>query len=195
MFEVTSLDVEGPLLLDRPIATDRRGSFRKLVHADAFAELGLSAELPEQYVSVSEPGVVRGMHFQAPPHDHHKLVSVLSGRILDVVVDLRPGPGYGRFASVELSGDVGRSLWIPSGFAHGFLTLERAMVLYDVGSVHAPDHDLGIAWDGFGFAWPIETPILSDRDRTFPKLSDFVTPFAPAPSGRGSSLQPPRVRS
>lgn len=194
MFEVTELAIAGPLLLSRPIARDRRGSFRKLVHAGAFADLGLSTDFPEQYVSVSEAGVVRGMHFQSPPHDHHKLVSVLSGRILDVVVDLRPGAGYGRAASVELDGDDGRSLWIPSGFAHGFLALERASVLYDVGSVHAPDHDHGIAWDGFGFAWPVADPVLSDRDRLLPPLSDFVTPFAPATAGRSPSHQPSQVR-
>lgn len=180
MFDIRPLSIEGPLLVERPIARDRRGSFRKLVHADAFAAAGLAHDFVEQYVSISAAGVLRGMHFQSPPHDHAKLVSVLAGRILDVALDLRPGPGYGRAAAVELSGEDGRSIYIPSGFAHGFLALEPATVLYDVTSVHAPDHDHGVAWDSFGFDWPIADPILSDRDRGLPALADFPTSFPPA---------------
>lgn len=180
MFDVRPLGIAGPLLVERTIARDRRGTFRKLVHAEAFAAAGLRFDFVEQYVSTSETGVLRGMHFQSPPHDHAKLVSVLSGRILDVVLDLRPGPGFGRAASVELSGEDGRSIYIPSGFAHGFLALAPALVLYDVTSVHAPDHDHGVAWDSFGFDWPVTDPILSDRDRGLPAFSDFQTSFPPA---------------
>lgn len=180
MFDLRPLAIEGPLLVERPIARDRRGTFRKLVHAPAFAAAGLRCDFVEQYVSTSETGVLRGMHFQTPPHDYVKLVSVIEGLILDVVLDLRPGPSRGAVASVELSGEEGRSLYVPSGFAHGFLALRPSIVFYDVTSVHAPDHDHGVAWDSFGFDWPIAAPILSDRDRGFPAFSDFETPFPPA---------------
>lgn len=180
MFDREALSLAGCCLLRRPIGTDARGTFRKIVHGEAFAAMGLSCDFVEQYVSTSAPGVLRGMHFQTPPHDHAKLVTVLSGRILDVIVDLRPGPDYGRHASVELDGSEGVSLWLPSGIAHGFLALEAATVLYDVTSVHAPANDAGIRFDSFGFAWPIAAPILSERDRALPPLSDFVTTFPPA---------------
>lgn len=195
MFEVTPLALAGLKTLTRPIARDVRGTFRKIVHAGAFAELGISADFPEQYVSTSAAGVVRGMHFQSPPHDHAKLVSVLAGRILDVVVDLRPGPDYGRHVAIELDATAGVSLFIPSGLAHGFLALEAACVLYDVGSVHAPAHDLGIAWDSFGFPWPVAAPILSDRDRLLPAFSDFTTPFAPSGRPTGAGGEPTQDRT
>ncbi len=182
MFDLEPLCLAGLFRLHRPIMRDHRGSFRKIAHADAFAAAGLRNDFTEQFVTVSATGVLRGMHFQTPPHSHDKLVTVLSGRIIDVVVDLRPGPDHGRSVALELSGEEGASLYVPSGLAHGFLALEEALLLYDVTSVHAPAHDLGIRFDSFGYSWPIKDPVLSDRDRALPKLSDFITPFPPAPA-------------
>jgi dTDP-4-dehydrorhamnose 3,5-epimerase len=122
--------------------------------------------------------VVRGMHFQLPPHDHEKLVYVTAGSILDVVVDLRRTSGtYGQVFSVELV-EHQSSLFIPRGFAHGFLALSpNATVVYNVATGYQPTADAGIRWDSLGFAWPVAAPIMSDRDAAFPSLAEFSSPF------------------
>lgn len=160
---------------------DERGLFHKLYHpalAEAAGEAFVAAEI---FYSVSEERVVRGMHFQSPPHHYTKLVFCLSGKILDVVLDLRPGPGYGHFMTFDLKAGTHRGLWIPPGCAHGFLSLTAgATVVYAVSAAHHPRHDAGIRWDSFGFNWPVELPIISARDRALPPFQDFQTPFPPA---------------
>ena len=168
----------GCLLLRGNVFEDARGRFVKTFHADAFAGLGLSFELREEFHSVSRRGVLRGMHFQVPPHHHAKLVHCSRGAVLDVVVDLRRGPGYGRFASVELKEGDGSIVFIPAGLAHGFLATEDfAEMHYKTGSVHAPDSDRGIGWNGFGFDWGVTAPLVSPRDAAHPALADFDSPF------------------
>jgi dTDP-4-dehydrorhamnose 3,5-epimerase len=159
--------------------TDARGRFLKLYHEPSFRALGLAVDWPEDFVSVSGKGVIRGMHFQAPPFEHVKLVTCLAGRVLDVVLDLRADSAtYGQCAALELSAAAGNGLYIPAGFAHGFLALEEdALVHYKVSCAYAPDHDHGILASSIPFAWPVASPILSNRDRAFPALADFVTPF------------------
>jgi len=159
--------------------TDARGQFLKLYHEPSFRALGLAVDWAEDFSSVSRQGVIRGMHFQTPPFDQVKLVTCLAGRVLDVVLDLREAsPTYGQCTALELSAQAGNALYIPSGFAHGFLALEEdALVHYKVTRPHAPDHDCGILASSIPFAWPVAEPILSDRDRTFPGLDGFVTPF------------------
>lgn len=157
---------------------DDRGGFTKLFHAGEFEAAGLRTDFCEQYCSTSMPGVLRGMHFQLPPHDHAKLVYALSGRALDVVVDLRPGsPTFGEHCSFELEpGAFG--VYMPIGMAHGFTTLgdEAVTLLYDVTSVHAPDHDAGIRWDSVDVEWPTPDPTLSPRDAALPPLEQFAPP-------------------
>ncbi len=157
---------------------DERGCFVKTCVADDLARLGLPFALAEQYVTRSHRGVIRGMHFQVPPHDHVKLVTCLSGAVTDVLLDLRPGPSYGRVASFELSEDVPVSLYLPSGVAHGFVSRsEGALMLYATSTVHAPTSDGGVRWDSFGFDWGSGPHVLSERDRRHPLLVDFQTPF------------------
>lgn len=171
--------IPGCHLLQPKVVRDVRGSFVKTFQAPHFEKLGLRSDWREEYFSVSARRVVRGMHFQTPPADHAKMVFCLTGEVLDVVVDLRQGsPVYGRAFSFALSAENGRGLYLPSGCAHGFVSIAEASgMYYKVTSVHSPAHDAGIAWDSIGFDWPIDAPLLSDRDGRHPRLADFATPF------------------
>lgn len=175
--------IPGCLLLRPVVRGDARGAFVKTFHNEVFAEHGLADRFTEEYFSISQRGVLRGLHFQLPPHDHAKLVCVLRGSIYDAVVDLRRGsPTYGQYASFELSADLdGYSmLYIPHGLAHGFYAREdQTITLYHCTTVYAPNSDAGVRWDSAGIDWPPgETaPILSERDRRFPALADFDSPF------------------
>lgn len=167
------------VLLETDPLADSRGQFRKLFNLEFFTLHGLETEMKEFYYSVSRKNVIRGMHFQLPPFDHAKLVYVSRGRITDVVVDLRKSSAtYGRFFSVELDDTGKQALYIPRGFAHGFLSNEEdTMVHYAQTSCYSPEHDSGIAYDSFGFDWGISNPIVSGRDLTFDKLVNFHSPF------------------
>lgn len=177
--DVEATDIPGCFVLQARRLHDVRGSFVKTFHAERFEELGLRTDWREEYFSTSVAGVVRGMHFQTPPADHAKMVFCLIGSVLDVVVDLRRGsPAFGRATGFELSAENGRGLYIPTGCAHGFVsTSAESGMYYKVTSVHSPDHDAGIAWDSIDFAWPVEAPLLSERDRRHPRLFQFETPF------------------
>jgi dTDP-4-dehydrorhamnose 3,5-epimerase len=162
------------------VANDVRGTFVKTFQKEHFSALGLPTDWREEYYSRSRLGVIRGMHFQAPPHDHEKLVYCIQGRVLDVVVDLRKNTSdYGRYFAVELDAECGHGLIIPKGMAHGFLALtDNVLMSYKVTSVYVPENDHGIRWDSFGMDWGGDQPIVSARDRAHPKLADFESPFA-----------------
>ena len=158
---------------------DGRGRFLKTFHEPTFRELGLPLQWPEEFVTTSRKGVLRGMHFQTPPCAHAKVVTCLGGRILDVFLDLRAGSAtFGACAARELSAAKGSSIFLPAGLAHGFLALEEGSVVhYKVSHAHAPAHDAGVLWSSIPFDWPVAEPVLSERDRQFPPLSEFATPF------------------
>lgn len=179
MFDIIPTALPGVRLLRPVVRGDARGRFVKLVHREIFRANGLDDDFAEQYYSVSLPGVLRGLHFQLPPHHHHKLVACLAGTVRDVVLDLRRGlPSYGRHVSVTLSAAGGECIYIPPGCAHGFAVQEGpAILLYDVGTVHAPAHDAGIRWDSAGIDWGLREPIISDRDAALPPFAEFVSPF------------------
>lgn len=166
---------------------DHRGSFVKTFHQEVFAAHGLVTEFAEEYYSVSRKGVLRGMHFQTPPHDHFKLVYCLSGKVMDAIVDLRVGsPTYLQSETVELGAELGNMLYIAPGIAHGFYTLtDEAIMQYKVTTVYAPAHDSGIRWDTAGIAWPDANPVLSARDAGFLALTDFSSPFVFGSGERG----------
>ena len=179
MFDVITTDLPGVRLLRPAVRADARGRFVKLMHREFFRDHGLETDFAEQYYSVSLPGVVRGLHFQLPPHHHHKLVACLAGAVRDVVLDLRrASPTCGRHIVVPLGAADGACLYIPAGCAHGFAVQEGpATLLYDVGTVYAPAHDAGVRWDSAGIDWGVTRPIVSARDAALPALSDFVSPF------------------
>lgn len=177
--DIESTDIPGCYVLQARVMHDVRGSFVKTFHTPRFEELGLRTDWREEYFSISAPGVIRGMHFQLPPEDHAKMVFCLIGEVLDVVVDLRRGsPAFGKAHAFTLSAANGRGLYLPTGCAHGFVSVGGTSgMYYKVTSVHSAAHDAGIAWDSLGFDWPVDTPILSDRDGRHPALADFDTPF------------------
>lgn len=178
--EISPLPIPGCWVLDAGVARDARGLFVKTIHATTFARKKLRYDFREQYYSLSHRNVLRGMHFQAPPHDHEKLVICVAGRALDVVLDLRKGsPSFGRTVSVPLDGDTPKGVYVAQGCAHGFLSLsEGCLMLYNVTTEYAPDHDLGILWNTIYFEWPVKGPVISRRDQSFPSFSEFRSPFA-----------------
>jgi dTDP-4-dehydrorhamnose 3,5-epimerase len=179
MFSFEETPLAGVSLIKPRLFRDARGLFVKTFHAELYRSAGLDFTPAEEFYSVSRAGVVRGMHFQLPPHDHAKLVYCSAGRVLDVVIDLRKtSPTFGQHFATELSSETRAQLFIPSGFAHGFLALENdSTMTYLTSTVHAADADAGIHWRSFGFAWPVSNPIVSDRDEAFPTLADFTSPF------------------
>jgi dTDP-4-dehydrorhamnose 3,5-epimerase len=173
------LSIPGCFQLFHDRFADRRGSFIKLFNQDVFAGLGLRTDWREEYFSLSARGVIRGMHFQVPPHEHAKLVHCLSGQAFDVVLDLRRGsPTFGKSQAVLLDADKGNGIYIPAGIAHGFLALtDDCLMHYKVTSVHAAAADKGILWSSFGQEWPEAAPVLSERDSAHPPLAAFASPF------------------
>jgi dTDP-4-dehydrorhamnose 3,5-epimerase len=152
---------------------DCRGSFVKTFHKDIFIENGLEYNFKESYYSVSKKNVLRGMHFQLPPHDHAKLVYVVDGDILDVALDIsQKSTTFGDYFSTRLSCKNAKALYIEKGYAHGFLTLSKsATVVYLTSTVYASKYDAGVHWDGFGFDWKgVKNPITSKRDSSFNKF-------------------------
>lgn len=158
---------------------DMRGTFIKTFHQDTFKEKNIESNFKESFYSYSKKNVIRGMHFQNPPHDHAKLVYVTQGAVLDVVVDLRRGsPVYGKFFSAELSSENHQLIYMPKGCAHGYLsTKDNSCVIYMHTTIHAPSADGGIHFESFGFDWGVGNPIVSDRDRSFRPLDDYKSPF------------------
>jgi len=158
---------------------DERGEFVKTFHDGVFREIGIETNWREDFFSSSKAGVVRGMHFQLPPNEHDKLVYCISGKILDVVLDLRKSSGfYGQAKSVQLSSCDPYLIFIPKGLAHGFLALEdNSIVGYKTSVVHHPESDSGISWDSFGYEWPVDNPVISVRDASFCGFESFTSPF------------------
>jgi dTDP-4-dehydrorhamnose 3,5-epimerase len=170
---------EGLYILETNYFADNRGCFQKLFNFNFFNENKLDTDFKEFYYSVSEKNVIRGMHFQLPPYEHTKLVYVSKGSILDVVVDLRiHSKTYKRYYHIELNSIDAKYLYIPKGFAHGFLSLEDGTIVnYAQTSCYNKDADCGIAFSSFGFDWGIENPIVSGRDLTFETIEIFKSEF------------------
>ena len=176
--KVQDLELPGLKLIDLRVYPDERGFFVERFHHARFKELGLPFQFVQDNFSRSAPGVLRGLHYQFDP-PQAKLVTCLSGRILDVVVDLRAGsPSLGQSFSIELSGDHPQCLWVPVGFAHGFLALNAgpADVLYKVDSHYSAAGESGLAWNDpdLGIQWPETAPKMSAKDQDLPLLSNYL---------------------
>lgn len=157
---------------------DHRGWFVKTYHEALYERLGICFTVREEFISISHKNVLRGMHFQLPPHDHDKLVYCANGLVLDVLLDLRMGAGYGKVASAQISSENNQIIFIPKGVAHGFLALsDQALMIYKTSTTHAPESDFGIAWDSFEFDWGIDQPIASERDHLHIPFHQFSSPF------------------
>jgi dTDP-4-dehydrorhamnose 3,5-epimerase len=163
---------------------DARGFFSESWNRDTWAAAGIDLEFTQDNHSLSAaPGVLRGLHFQAPPRAQDKLVRVVTGAVLDVAVDIRRGsPRYGQWVAVELSAENGKQLLVPRGFAHGFLTLQPAThFLYKCTDTYAPEAEGAIIWNDpdIGIDWGVDTSdlTLSDKDAIAPAFADFDSPF------------------
>ena len=164
---------------------DARGWFTEVYSEPAFTQRGIASRFVQDNHSLSVPCyTLRGLHFQTPPHGQDKLVRCIRGRIFDVAVDVRKGsPTWGQWVGAELSAANGLQLYIPIGFAHGFLTLEgNCEVTYKCSETYAPNYDGGIRWDDPAIAidWPVplgSMPELSTKDQAQPLLADFESPF------------------
>ena len=163
--EIIKTELAGVHVIRPRVFEDARGGFVKTYHAQILREAGVAFQPQEEFYSNSHRNVVRGMHFQMPPHAQTRLVYCLQGGVLDVVVDLRKNsPTFRRVLSRELSATNHDMLFIPEGFAHGFLALdEPSLMVYLASPVHSPPHDTGIAWDSIDFQWAVKNPVLSDR--------------------------------
>ena len=171
----TESPLRGAFLVDMSPLADERGFFARAYCAEEFAAQGLGFEMRQCSVSFnSSKATLRGLHFQAAPHQEHKLVRCTAGAIFDVVVDIRPGsPSYCRWFGAQLTAENRRSLYIPPGFAHGFVTLRDATeVYYMISAAHAPEYSRGYRWNdpAFGIEWPLAPSVISGRDADYPLL-------------------------
>lgn len=166
------------LLIEPDVFADDRGTFFESWNAAAFSEVtGVEADFVQDNHATSSRNVVRGLHYQLPPHQEGKLVRVARGAIFDVAVDIRrSSPTFGRWQGVELTAENHRQVWIPGGFAHGYATLSETVdVLYKSTAYYSPEAARSIRWDdpAIGIEWPIDgAPMLSARDAGAPNLAD-----------------------
>lgn len=162
---------------------DHRGFFAETYSRFKYSGLGIDVEFVQDNHSLSrEVGTLRGLHFQAPPHAQAKLVRCGRGAIFDVAVDIRRGsPTYGQWEGYELSGENGDQLYVPVGFAHGFVTLEPdSEIVYKCSDYYAPEKEGAVLWNDLdiGIKWPTEAdPILSVKDAAAPRLKELESPF------------------
>jgi dTDP-4-dehydrorhamnose 3,5-epimerase len=177
-------DIDGVLLITPNRITDHRGFFSETFRADLLDRNGVNVPfVQDNHVRSAGRGVLRGLHFQLPPHAQGKLVRVTKGSILDVCVDIRAGSTtYGRHVVAELSTENWRQLWVPVGFAHGYVTLEAdTEVLYKTTDYYSPQHERGLAWDdpALGIDWRVSQSevTLSEKDRKQPRLADLGAVF------------------
>ena len=185
MSNVSTISLNLPWLIVPKRHVDDRGWFSEIFQQERLREIGITCRFVQDNQSSSKhTGTLRGLHFQLPPAAQAKLVTVVKGRILDVAVDIRRGsPTFGKYVSTEVSSETGCQLYIPVGFAHGFLTLESdVVVMYKASDYYAPTHESGIRWNDpdIAFPWPLKEAsiIISDKDRRLPLLKEFASPFA-----------------
>jgi dTDP-4-dehydrorhamnose 3,5-epimerase len=173
------------VVINTPRFEDDRGWFTESWNRNSFNARGISNNFIQDNHSYSRAaGTIRGLHFQKPPFEQAKLVRCLRGRIFDVAADLRQSsPTFGKWVGIELTAETGNQLFVPIGFAHGFMTLEPdCEVAYKVDSYYAPDEDAGIAWNDpdIDIGWPLynSEPILSDKDYALPMLREAELNFS-----------------
>lgn len=170
--KITPTELPGVQLIEPRVFGDERGYFMETHHRDRFAEAGIECTFVQQNQSLSAPGVLRGLHYQVG-FEQAKLVRVISGRVWDVAVDLRRGsPHFGRWFGVELSGENKKMLFLPEGFAHGFVALEETLLTYSCSDVYHPEAERGVIYDDprLAIEWPLAEPVISAKDRALPRL-------------------------
>lgn len=176
-FEFTRTHIEGVIVVHPRVFPDARGCFFESYRKEDFIAGGIDLEFVQDNHSVSQKGVLRGLHFQREPRAQGKLIRVGKGAVYDVAVDIRTGsPTYKQWFGIELSEENKKMLYIAPGLAHGFVTLEDDTVfLYKCTDIYSPEHDGGILWNDpdLSIEWPVENPLLSDKDLSLPRLRDL----------------------
>jgi dTDP-4-dehydrorhamnose 3,5-epimerase len=174
-FECEKTRLPEVMLIKAKLFKDNRGYFAELYKASDFKKTGITKTFVQVNVSFSTKGVVRGLHYQLSPCGQGKLVSVISGEIFDVAVDIRQGsPGYGTWVGENLSAENGKLLYIPEGFAHGFMIVsDTARVMYQCTAEYSAAHERGVFWNdpALNIQWPVTKAILSDKDAVLPVLA------------------------
>jgi len=177
-FEFKRLEIPDVILIKPKVFEDERGFFMETYKKEDFERAGIRGEFVQDNHSRSKYGVLRGLHFQKEPYAQAKIVRCIRGVIYDVAVDLRGNsPTFGKYVGVILSEFNKYQLYIPRGFAHGFVVLsDVAEVVYKVDNVYAPDYDGGVIWNDpdIGIDWPIEEPVISKKDQKLPTLRELV---------------------
>lgn len=179
---VIETKISGLLIIEPKVFGDERGFFVETYNEPRYKEMGISGNFVQDNLSKSKKGVLRGLHYQAPPFEQGKLVTVLSGAVLDVAVDIRHGsPTFGEYVSVELTAENKKQFWIPAGFAHGFVTLEDDTVFaYKCTNIYSPENDRGVKYDdpAIGIEWPdVGELTISEKDQNQPILQDITKEF------------------
>jgi len=179
--QVTTTFIEGLLIVQPSVFNDPRGYFYEPYNKKTFTEIGIPDEFVQDNQSFSQKGVIRGLHFQNPPHAQAKLLRVIQGSIWDVAVDIRKGsPTYGKYFGVELSAANKTIFYVPKGFAHGFLTLEDdTVLLYKCSDYYNKPSEESILWSDpeIAIPWNITNPVLSEKDKNGKLLNEFNSQF------------------
>ncbi len=181
MFNFERLAIPDVVLIKPDVFSDKRGFFLEIYKYSSFSDFGIKGYFLQDNISYSIKNVLRGLHYQKNPKAQGKLVKCLYGSIFDVAVDIRKGsPTYGKWVGVELSSENNYMLYIPQGFAHGFVVLsDNAKIMYKCTEEYSPENDRGIIWNDpdISIQWPVKKPILSERDMRHPLLRDADNNF------------------
>lgn len=179
--EVIETNIKGLLIIKPKVFADPRGYFFESYNADSFKQHGITVNFVQDNQSLSSTGVLRGLHFQAPPFDQGKLVRVINGAVLDVAVDIRKNsPTYGQHVTIELTEENKTMFYIPPGFAHGFLTLkDNTIFSYKCTNVYNKASEGCVLWNDkdLNINWDVKNPILSEKDLIGTPFKDFTSPF------------------
>ena len=179
--DIKKYPIAGVVEITPRVFADDRGAFLETFSAKLFAEAGITETFVQDNQSVSKKSVLRGLHFQKPPFAQAKLVSVVVGKALDVVVDLRKGSAtYGQHVSCLLEAEKRNMFFVPIGFAHGFVALEEGTVFtYKCSNYYNKESEGGLLWNdpALGIEWGVENPLVSDKDEILPVLEGFESPF------------------
>lgn len=179
---IIDTSIPGPLIIEPDVFEDSRGYFFESYNRSKFHHAGIKTEFVQDNQSKSHKNVLRGLHFQNPPHAQAKLIRVICGSVLDVAVDIRKGsPTYGKYVSTILSAENKTMFFIPEGFAHGFLTLEdHTIFCYKCSNLYNKESEGCILWNDkiLNIDWGIESPIVSEKDENGQFFHEFVSKFA-----------------
>lgn len=175
--QIIKTEFQGLLEINPEVYQDHRGWFFEFYKDEKFFEFGIDYKFNQENISFSKKGVIRGLHFQHSPNEQAKMVSVLSGKVLDVVVDLRKNSKtFGKWHSCLLDSKTHNLLLVPEGFAHGFAALEDSLFIYKSSHVYRKESEGGILWNDpqLNITWPFSNPILSDKDRNLQTFEEFL---------------------